>query len=63
MSEYSKLYRDELRELNHPLNRLQLRFFIAGCIWMDRHPRLTDFVLFLLFFAFVLAVFFVAPID
>lgn len=63
MSEYSKMYRDELRELDHPLNRLGLRFFIAGCFWMDRHPRLTDFVLFILFFAFVLAVFFLAPID
>lgn len=63
MSEYSKMYRDELRELDHPLNRLQLRFIIAGCIWMDRHPRLTDFILFLLFFSFVLAVFFLAPID
>ena len=63
MSEYSKMYRDELRELDHPLNRLQLRFLLSGCVWMERHHRLTNFILFLLFFAFVLAVFFLAPID
>ena len=63
MSEYSRMYRDELRELDHPLNRLQLRLLLAGCVWMERHPRLTNLILFILFFAFVLAVFLLAPID
>lgn len=63
MSEYAKMYREELRELDHPLNRLQMRFFIAGCVWMEKHPRITNFILFLLAFAFVLEVFFFAPID
>lgn len=30
MSHYAQLYRDKLRELDHPLNRFQLLFFIAG---------------------------------
>lgn len=63
MSEYAKLYRDELRELDHPLNRLQLRLFIAGCLWMERHPYLTNTILFAMAFALVLEVFFYAPIN
>lgn len=63
MSHYAQLYRDELRELDHPLNRLQLRFFIAGCVWMEKHPKITNAILVVMAFAFVLEVFFSAPID
>ena len=63
MSYYAKIYRDELRELDHPLNRLQLRFFIAGCVCMERHPKITNFILSLMGLSLLLEVFFFAPID
>lgn len=46
-----RIYRAELRALDA----------VAG--WMDRHPIATNTLLFALAFAFVLEIFFFAPID
>jgi hypothetical protein len=41
MSEIAKQYREDLKELNHPLYRFYLRFDIAVDLFLARHPRFT----------------------
>jgi len=41
MSEIAKQYREDLKELNHPLYRFLLRCDIAMDLFLARHPRFT----------------------
>jgi len=41
MSEIAKQYREDLKELNHPLYRFYLRFDIAVDLFLAHHPRFT----------------------
>ncbi len=41
MSEIAKQYREDLKELNHPLYRFYLRLDIAVDLFLARHPRFT----------------------
>lgn len=62
MTQYARIYRTELRDLNTPIYRRSLRLSLAFFRWIDSHPRAASFFLWLAFLWMVWHIFWNYPI-